>query len=936
MKKRIAFSIILFYAIYINAQIHFPDSVKTNKGKVIYLNALAKKQSNNDSIVYYYNKSIRIFKNVTCDSVLLSSYYGLSYYSYHLSKYDQSLKYALFLDSINNKCNNKFFKYKASLIFSDIYAITDKKEKALKYTNEALNIAKEMKDSIYIAESYYSLGYSYFLSELNSQSKKYFLLSLDTYNAINAKETDKYRVYTSLINVVESRKEVDYYLNKSYQITKTYKNPYYLAYYYILKGTTYKYREFDDVEAKKAALIGLKMSDSLKYLGLKNIALTDLGALETKFKNYKKAISYLNETLKLNQNNLKSKTLIYEGLIKAYEGLNNYKKAFHFSNELIVLKDSINKLNNIDKFAQFDAKFNAEQKDKEIANQQLELVKQKNNKNKLIIGGLVLLLVIYSLFQWFYNKQKRKKLSTENQLKSELEINELRTKFLGNIAHEIRTPLTLIAGNLELAKENFNEKEKAIQNIDVALTNSKKVVDDANEILELLKFEKSKITIKANVVNLDTTLKRVFFSFKSLAELKNINLIYQSVIRPDFQTKIDVQKVEKILNNLISNALKYSLSNSKIIFNANIIKDYLIVKITDFGQGIHFDETEKIFQRFYQASNSQSVGGIGIGLSLAKEFAELLNGSLTVESELTKGSTFTFSLPIREIVSENVNSQKDLNLIHRKSEANKKTLEKAPQIPKQTQNDNTKKPHILIVEDNPEMNNYLVEILAKNYHCSTAFDGLEAIEKMKDTNFDLITSDIMMPNLDGFQFRAKINEFNEFKNIPFILISAKTLTEDKIKGFQLGIDDYVIKPFNKNELIARIDNLLLHKKAREKWTLDNKTLISSEESSDKKLLKKIETIILENISNEDFKIDDLAKAVGYSQRQLTRILKQYTGMSPVKFILEIRLQKAYANLQNRTFFSLSEIRYDVGITSASYFNKKFKERFGLMPNNLLN
>ncbi|MFK5982010.1 MAG: helix-turn-helix domain-containing protein, partial [Flavobacteriaceae bacterium] len=170
---------------------------------------------------------------------------------------------------------------------------------------------------------------------------------------------------------------------------------------------------------------------------------------------------------------------------------------------------------------------------------------------------------------------------------------------------------------------------------------------------------------------------------------------------------------------------------------------------------------------------------------------------------------------------------------------------------------------------------------------------------------------------------------------PFILISAKTLEEDKVKGFQLGIDDYVVKPFNKNELIARIDNLLANKKSREQWKLQNKDIEPVTDSSDIILLKKIEAEVISNISDESFKIAELASAVGYSQRQLTRILKQYTGMSPVKFILEIRLQKAYKLLQNKSFFTLSEVRYDVGITSSSYFNKKFKERFGINPSELI-
>ncbi|HHB52080.1 MAG TPA: helix-turn-helix domain-containing protein, partial [Saprospiraceae bacterium] len=194
---------------------------------------------------------------------------------------------------------------------------------------------------------------------------------------------------------------------------------------------------------------------------------------------------------------------------------------------------------------------------------------------------------------------------------------------------------------------------------------------------------------------------------------------------------------------------------------------------------------------------------------------------------------------------------------------------------------------------------------------------------------------IMMPRLDGVQLREKLNENKELKNIPFILISAKTPEEDKIKGFNLGIDAYIVKHFNKNELIARVENLLVNKYTRQNWIKKHPEAVEHLESSQEKLLDHIKVEVEKNISNEEFKVAELATAVGYSQRQLTRILKQFTGMSPVKFILEIRLQKAYSLLQNKVYFTLSEVRYDVGITSSSYFNKKFKERFGINPKDKL-
>jgi len=929
MKKGILFFVLVVVSLNSYAQIHFPDSVKTDKEKAIYLLNVSKKIPNIKQSIIHADSVIKIAKNTQDDSLFVAGYFLKSFSYYNNAELKKSLVFAKKADSVNSKVNSVYYNYSIPSLLANIYSYKGDFDNAVKSMKIAIKEAEKSNKQNILVDAYTNIGLLFLNSGFNKKAKFYNLKALDIVkNNPNFKDSF-FKVYINLIVGSNNLSELESYAKEIKKKINTYEKKY-QGYFYVVYGDKmYQLKAYKNAE--KELEKGMQICKETNFYAMINIAETDLGIIYSRLGKFKDAIKILENKINKNQNNIENRKNILFALSKSYEGINKKSKSLHYLKKYLLLNDSIYNAKFDSKFAEFDTKFKATEKDKEIAKQQLLLAKQENTKNKILIFGLFTLLLGYGIFQWIYNKQKRKKLTTENELQKELEINELRTKFLGNIAHEIRTPLTLIAGNLELAKENINTKDKAVQNIDVALTNSKKVVDDANEILELLKFEKSKITINQNVINLDTTLKRIFYSFKSLAELKKIDLKYQSVLPINFQIKTDVQKVEKILNNLISNALKYSPSNSKIIFYANIIDKNLVVKVTDFGQGIHFDETEKIFQRFYQASNSQSVGGIGIGLSLAKEFAELLNGNLSVKSELTKGSTFTFTLSITKVSEQNLEISKDVDLINRKDKQDFKTQ----QTTKQQRQINQNKPNILIVEDNPEMNNYLVEILSNNYNCFSAYDGLEALEKLTEQSFDLITSDIMMPNLNGFEFREKLNEIEKFKNIPFILISAKTLTEDKIKGFKLGIDDYVIKPFNKSELIARINNLLTHKEARERWTLDNVTLISTEESSDKKLLKKIENSIIENISDENFKIDDLAKSVGYSQRQLTRILKQYTGMSPVKFILEIRLQKAYANLQNKTFFALSEIRYDVGITSASYFNKKFKERFGIAPNDLL-
>ena len=576
-------------------------------------------------------------------------------------------------------------------------------------------------------------------------------------------------------------------------------------------------------------------------------------------------------------------------------------------------------------FTEAEAKFNFEQKDKEIAQQQLQIAKEKNTRNRYIFSAIALLLIAGLFFLWYSNKQKQKKLATEVALQKEQEFNELRTKLLGNIAHEIRTPLTLISGNLNLALEQSDDPKKVKKNIQVALENSKKITEDANDILALLKFEKGKTRLQKTQVPLNSFLKRVVLSFKSLAEMKEVSLRYQSTILDEYYALIDPEKTEKIINNLLSNAIKYSPSNKEVIVAAEVSEANLTLKVTDYGEGIHYDETEKIFERFYQSNKNPSIGGVGIGLSLSRELAELMDGSLHVESTYGTGCTFVFSCPV-PIAAMDANSIK----AHMEAPTPSKKVEKVPENPI-----TSKTAKILIVEDNPEMMNYLVTILSPFYQCEKAFDGVEALERLKKETFHLITSDIMMPRMDGFALREAMNQLPNCQNVPFILISAKTLEEDKIRGFTLGIDDYIVKPFNKEELKARVKNLLANYQAREQWKVEHKELLSDTTSADQKLLRQIEKTIADNLTNEDFTITQLAEHVNYSQRQLTRIIKQYTGMTPVQLMLEVRLQKAYQLLQHKTHFTLSEVRYDVCISSSPYFNKKFKERFGIAPAELL-
>jgi DNA-binding response OmpR family regulator len=346
-------------------------------------------------------------------------------------------------------------------------------------------------------------------------------------------------------------------------------------------------------------------------------------------------------------------------------------------------------------------------------------------------------------------------------------------------------------------------------------------------------------------------------------------------------------------------------------------------EVSDTGEGIHPDDQLHIFNRFYQSQNSHQTlqGGTGVGLALSKELAQLLGGDITFKSEWKKGSTFTFSVPL-ELVEHTALA----NVIDEGTHP-------TPFVPTyQPIAINGEKPKILIVEDNLEMSKYLVEILSNDYECTTAADGEEALKQLKLYHFDAITSDVMMPNIDGFELRERINQNQDWRQIPFLLLTARHLESDKLRGFQLGIDDYVTKPFSTKELQARIHNLISNKIERDHYIQSEQSELANETLSvDQQFLKQCEQVVLENIDKTDFKVDDLAKAVNYSAKQTGRIIKKLTGLSSVNFILEVRLQKARELLEKGLVASVIEAQMEVGIASTSYFTRKFTERFGKNP-----
>lgn len=573
-----------------------------------------------------------------------------------------------------------------------------------------------------------------------------------------------------------------------------------------------------------------------------------------------------------------------------------------------------------EKTADANTKFETEKKEAEIARQELEIHKKTNSRNIIAGGSILVFALLGSLFFGITQRNKRKRRESELALQMEQErvrnleeLTEMKTTLFNNISHELRTPLSMIIAPLSDAADKV-QNIHIKQDIELALKNSRRMLNMTNEILDLSKIDASKLKLELETGEIFSFLSRSFRAFESLAKSRDIMLRDNIPSDRNIYITSDFGKLETILTNLISNAIKFSYKGTLVSLDLNAKElefNMLELSISDQGPGIPEHEKDLIFDRYYQSDDKISTTGTGIGLALVKELVQLLDGHVFFKSNISSGTTFTIKLPVQSKESPAPEEQSDIA-----AERN------FPPILI-----NGQKPALLIVEDNPEMSDYLLRLLNKDYDCDQAFDGKEALRKISSRSYDLITSDVMMPHMDGFEFREEFNRINSEKDTAFIMLTARALEEDKLKGFRLGIDDYITKPFSSSELLARIHNLLKNK-------IERISEDSVEESFDEAFIARAKQIVTDHIDDPGFKVEDLATSLNYSSRQLARILKKLTGLSPVNFILEIRLQEAYRLLRQNTYKTVKEVQYEIGIDSASYFSNKFKERFGVSPGNI--
>lgn len=565
------------------------------------------------------------------------------------------------------------------------------------------------------------------------------------------------------------------------------------------------------------------------------------------------------------------------------------------------------------------------------------------------IYGLIVIYFIF-LYRQFIIRRAGERLSLkfqEEEVKRMKDLDTMKSTFFANISHEFRTPLALILGPLEsLAKGNFTgnlQKEAKIM-----YNNGKRLIRSINQILNLSKIDADKLELKASKLNFGDFVNQVVANYDTAAAEKNITL--HSDIEENIELYFDPDLMQDVINNLISNALKFTPDHGTIQITASIRnnnfdpdiipgKNILEFTVKDTGIGIPEDQISHIFDRFYQVDShhTREYEGTGIGLALTREIVILHHGIIDVKSEPGYGTQFTVLVPSgsehlkpEQIVEGPLYHIKEEQLVTDILSDDRQSDEELDNVPGLK---SKSFPLILIVEDNPDMRRYMHNQLVESYRVIESKNGVDGLERAKEEIPELILSDIMMPKMDGIEFCNEIRKDEKTRHIPVILLTAKAGKESRIEGLETGADDYITKPFDADELRIRIQNLIeqrknLREKFSKKWIMEPEKI--DIKSADDKFLSKVMQLVEDNINNSEFTVKLFSYELGMSKPQLYRKLVALTDMSPNVFLRTIRLKKA-AQLFKAKAGSIADIAYQVGFSSPSYFTQCFKETFGSVP-----
>lgn len=934
-----------------------------------------------DSSSLFCDSAVIIFKTINNNSGLASVYNNLGTISYYKTDYKLAIKW--YEKALNIYDDLKATSHSAILINNIGLALSEQGNynKALEYYFRALKLHEEIENESGEALTLANIGIIYFnlgnLAKAMDFYKKSLTIRLDIEDHFGIAAC-----YNNIGNVLMAKGEQKLALenyNKALKIFSEKRDIHNVASSYLVIGNYY--RELQNYrDAIGYYFKALEIGKQIQSIHIAAHANLGIGEAFVQQKKYKQAFGYLRDSEKhfKEVGDLTLLTYVYRAMADFYEKTNQYDKALEEYKNYVQLNDSLLEVTSSKRVTEAELLYETEKKENEISLltkekelQKLGIVRQKQYSRILALIIAVILITAGFLF-WRYIEKKtanktlqrkndllaekgklieEQKQKIEEQIKKLQELDDMKSRFFANISHEFRTPLTLIKGPVEDVLQSHDNElfAQRKRNLEISLENINKLRMLVDQILDLTKLQAGKLKLRTRRQDLIAFLARQINSFQSaMARKTNLNLSFHHSEKNLF-LYFDENKLETAISNILSNAMKYSEDKGEIEVSVIDNKDcntstgdFTRIKISDTGKGIKPEDIKNIFSRFYRSQSASDFAreGTGIGLELTRELIELHGGSIFVESEYGKGTTFIINLPKgkdhlsdEEIVwkEPDTTGGTDLHEVFEKPDPPQSTVIPGSQA--------GLKQKILLVEDNKDMRNYILSHLKQYFTVVEGENGSQGLEKALENKPELIISDLMMPVMDGLQFLQEVRKNKIIHDIPFIMLTARADDEDRLSGYKAKADGYMTKPFNSEELLLRIQNLLYTRKhLQEKFS---KKIISIDfndqnlVSADKEFLNKMKTIIIENIANADFGMNDFADKAFLSERQLRRRLNEITGLGPVEFIRQIRLLKAKELLENKVYFSIAEVSAAVGFNNPHYFSRMYKKMFGVSPHDQL-
>ncbi len=554
------------------------------------------------------------------------------------------------------------------------------------------------------------------------------------------------------------------------------------------------------------------------------------------------------------------------------------------------------------------------------------------------VYALLIGMVLYGIRKYELNRIRLKDQLQMKRFETEKlkELDQMRSTFFANISHEFRTPLTLIIGQIDgLPQQNLNTEQK--QKLKMAIRHTRRLHELVNQLLDVAKLEAGKMVIHKQQANIVPFLKRIFASFESLARQKDLGMHFYTQYE-QINVDYEAEKLEKVFGNLLSNAIKFTAEGGEIAMRIKVKlknrQSWVEIDVQDSGIGIPQNLLPHIFDRFFQVESgtTRRFEGTGIGLALARELVALHSGEICVTSKEGMGTRFTVRLPLGQKVNNGVFTNREDSV--KSSGVAGLNGARGVGTGNATQDNLSEEGYlILIVEDNPDMRQYIRENLPENFTITEAANGAYGFEMAKTLIPDLIISDVMMPEMDGYELVRQIRSHQMTSHIPIIMLTAKASEEEKLEGLNSGVDAYIIKPFSIRELQIRVIKLiemrqqLLQKRQHYAQITDTENTLTA---IDAEFLQRLQKIVEENLDDEHFQVGALCLKVGVGERQLYRKLHALLGCTPAAYIRQIRLNHA-RQLLEKGVGTVSEITFMVGYTNTSAFARAFRDAFGLAP-----